>query len=433
MNGTDQRVPRSEILATLGAVAGANAVRAAAPADAIETIQPAVVVEPDTPEVVARVLASAAEAALSVVVRGGGTKLSWGRIPAPIDVVLSTRRLSRVRSHAHGDLTAEVEGGVTLEAMNRELSRERQWLPLESAFADATIGGMLATNDAGPVQHRFGTPRDLLIGVQLATTDGRLVKAGGNVVKNVAGYDLGKLVTGSFGSLAVIVGATFKLMPMSGTVGTQRVTFTDRVAAARAAQAVAASQLDPIALDLRTASATPGEGEAPVEVLVRFASTRTVVDAEMGKAAGLLAQFEPARTVSVVGVDEQELWRAHRARPWEGTGAVIKLSWLPASLEAVLAVVRSFDERTGCDFSCRAGIGLGLLRVDGDAERQVEIVLKLRQHADLLRQVTVLRADPALKAAVDVWGGDPAAAALHGAIKRAFDPAGILNAGRGPV
>jgi glycolate oxidase FAD binding subunit len=417
----------------LAIAAGPSAVRAGTAADAIEGVQPAAVVEPDSPEIVARVLAWASDARRTVVVRGGGTKLTWGRIPAPVNVVLSTRRLASVRSHAHGDLTAEVQAGITLAAMNRELLRERQWLPLESAFAGATIGGMLATNDAGPAQHRFGTPRDLLIGVQLATTDGRLVKAGGNVVKNVAGYDLGKLVTGSFGSLAVIVGATFKLLPLAATAGTVRAMFNDGARAARAAHAVAASQLDPVALDL-AAAGTPGEGAAPVELLVRFASTSAVVNAEMEKTAGLLAPFEPARTTAIVGADDEEsLWRAHRGRAWEGTGAVIKISWLPASLEAVLGVVSSLYGRTRGEFTCRAGIGLGLLSVDGDARTQVDVVLQLRQHGDLFRQVTVLRADPSLKAAVDVWGGDTSAASLHDAIKRAFDPAGILNAGRGPV
>jgi glycolate oxidase FAD binding subunit len=413
-------------------VAGPDSVRPAAATDAIEGVHPTVVVEPDTPGAVAQVLASASAARLSVVVRGGGTKLSWGRIPTPIDILLSTRRLSRLRSHAHGDLTAEVEAGMTLEAMNRELLKERQWVPLESAFAGATIGGMLATNDAGPEQHRFGTPRDLLIGVQLATTEGRLVRAGGNVVKNVAGYDLGKLVTGSFGSLAVIVGATFKLIPLAAAVGTVRATFDDGGAAARAAHAVAASQLDPIALDL-TAAGMPGRGSAPLELLVRFASTPAVVNSEMEKAAGLLAQFDPARTAALVGAEDEALWRAHRARAWEGAGAVIKLSWLPASLETVLDVVRRFHDRARCEFTARAGIGIGLLRVDGDAGTQVDMVLHLRQHGELFRQVTVLRADPPVKAAVDVWGGDTSAAALHDAIKRAFDPAGILNAGRGPV
>jgi len=424
---------RSETLATIAAVAGPNAVRPGAADDAIEGVWPAAVVEPDTPDGVARALARAAEARLSVVVRGGGTKLSWGRIPGPIDVVLSLRRLARVISHAHGDLTAEVEAGVTLEALNGELGKRAQWLPLESALGGATIGGMLATNDAGPVQHRFGTPRDLLIGVRLATTDGRLVKAGGNVVKNVAGYDLGKLVTGSFGSLAVIVSATFKLTPMSAAAGTERAAFTDRTAAAGAAAAVAGSQLDPVALDVHTRSGTSGDREA-VEILVRFASTSPVVDAGIAKAARVLAGFGAVPADPVLGGADDALWHAQRARPWEGTGAVIRVSWLPAALDAVLALVDDLGHRAPrIELSGRAGIGTGLLRVDGDAATQADVVRRLRDRPDLLRQVTVLRADRAVKSELDVWGGIGDAAAVHQAIKRAFDPDGILNAGRGPV
>ncbi|HEY6362541.1 MAG TPA: FAD-binding oxidoreductase, partial [Vicinamibacterales bacterium] len=326
-----------ECLAALAAVAGPSAVRAAGAADAIDGVQPAAVVEPDTPEGVARVLASASDARLSVVIRGSGTKMSWGRVPAAIDLVLGTRRLARVISHAHSDLTAEVQPGVRLDAMNRELATQRQWLPLESAFEHATIGGTLATNDAGAIQHRFGTPRDLLIGVHLATTDGRIVKAGGNVVKNVAGYDLGKLVTGSFGSLAAIVSATFKLTPLSGAVGTQTFTFTDRTAATGAVNALTDSQLDPIALDVRAGSGVPGSGEPRVGILVRFASTARVVEAEMTKAAELMDRFESRAGDPVLGANDEALWRMQRARAWDGSGAVIKVSWLPASLEAVLA------------------------------------------------------------------------------------------------
>jgi len=429
-----ERVVHDRLTAALAAVAGPNAVRSGAACDAIEGIQPSAVVEPETPEAVAGVLAAASAARLSIVVRGGGTKLSWGRVPAPIDAVLGTRRLARVLSHAHADLTAEVEGGVTLEAMNRALSHERQWLPLESAFAGTTIGGLLATNDAGPAQHRFGTPRDLLIGVRLATTDGRLVKAGGNVVKNVAGYDLGKLVTGSFGSLAVVVSATFKLTPLSAVVGTERAVFKHHAAAAAAANAIAASQLDPVALDLAAGSRMPGEDDPPVELLVRFASTQPVVAAEMAKAARMLAPFEPDVTASVSGEADQALWRAHRMRPWDGTGAVVRVNWLPASLEAVLTLVTALSgAAVRLDFTCRAGIGTGLLRMEGDTASEVAIVQKLRERPDLLKHVTVLRAHPTLKAAVDVWSSDRSTAALHEAIKRAFDPVGILNAGRGPV
>jgi hypothetical protein len=175
-------------------------------------LSPAVpVIEPKTAGEVAGALRSASDRKQSVVIRGAGSKMDWGRPPKPIDVVLSMRRMNRLIEHQHGDLTATIEAGATLLDVNRELAHHGQWLPLDPPFGDrATIGGLLATNDSGSLRHRFGTPRDLVIGVQLATTDGTLAKAGGRVVKNVAGYDLSKLVCGSFGSLAAIVSATFK-------------------------------------------------------------------------------------------------------------------------------------------------------------------------------------------------------------------------------
>ena len=157
------------------------------------------------------------------MIRGAGTKSDWGRPAARVDAVLDMRRLNRVLAHEHGDLTATSRPARRCRRQ-RALAIHGQRLPLDPPFADrATIGGLLATNDSGPLRHRYGTPRDLVIGVQLATTDGVLAKAGGQVVKNVAGYDLSKLVTGSFGSLAAIVSATFKLAPLPAASKTLRV------------------------------------------------------------------------------------------------------------------------------------------------------------------------------------------------------------------
>jgi len=170
---------------------------------------------PNTPVEMAEMLRRASEQKLSVVLRGAGTKLDWGRPPQRIDATLSTRGLYRLIAHQHGDLTATIEAGATLREVNVALSLHGQWLPLDPPFAsEATIGGILATNDSGPLRHRYGTPRDLVIGTAVATADGVLAKSGGQVVKNVAGYDLSKLLAGSFGSLAAIVNATFKLSPL---------------------------------------------------------------------------------------------------------------------------------------------------------------------------------------------------------------------------
>ena len=418
-------------------MAGADAIRPPVDADAIDGVRPSVVVEPGSTDAVAHVLGWASSRRLAVVVRGGGTKMGWGQPPGPIDILLSTRRLARVLAHAHGDLTATVESGVTLRAMNETLATERQWLPLESACDEATVGGLLATNDAGALQHRFGTPRDLLIGVGLATTDGRLVKAGGTVVKNVAGYDLGKLVTGSFGSLAVIVNATFKLTPMAAASGTCRVGCATPEAAAEAASALAAGRLDPIALDVRAdtapAGTSRGPGHSPIELLIRFASTPPVVEGQIDDAVGLLKTQGVGPVARVSGADEAALWRAQASDVWETGDVVVKVNWLPASLDRVLALVADLGRQGRVRLAGRVGLGAGLLGITSSPQAQMAAVGRLREHGNVLTRAVVRHAAAEVKAAIDVWGPLGSPAALLHAIKQAFDPHGILNAGRGPV
>lgn len=190
-----------------------GAARAGTPADAIDGVTPQCVVDVDSGASLAAALAHAATNGHRTVVRGGGTKVEWGRAPASVDVIVSTAHLNRIVWHSHGDLVATIQAGTPLATVNAALGGEGQWLPLDSAHDGATVGGMVAANETGPMRHRWGAPRDLLIGVTLALTDGRVVKAGGRVVKNVAGYDIGRLMSGSFGSLAAIVDATFKLAP----------------------------------------------------------------------------------------------------------------------------------------------------------------------------------------------------------------------------
>ena len=289
----------TEVLLRSFDLSGRGDVRPAAADDAVDGVLPRLIVEPDTPDDVARVLARSSRESLTVVLRGGATKLAWGRRPDPIDVVLSTLRLDRVLAHRHGDLTATIEAGATIVDINRELARHRQWLPLEASFDGATIGGTIATNDSGPLRQRHGTPRDLLIGISLATTDGRLAKSGGNVVKNVAGYDLGKLVSGSFGSLAAIVSATFKLAPLPMSSQTMVARFRDPDAVGQAIATIASSQLEPAAFDLRGAFGGAAQNEvAPFSMLLRFASTPATIEAQLEQAGRRIT----AERIDVVAV-----------------------------------------------------------------------------------------------------------------------------------
>jgi glycolate oxidase FAD binding subunit len=400
-------------------------VRAGKDADRIDGVRPRLVVEPRSGEELAALLSWASRERLTVVVRGGGTKLGWGRVPAPIDLVLGTRQLNRVLAHADADLTATVEAGATIDEVNTALGRHGQWLPIDPAGEGSTIGGAIATNDAGPLRHRYGTPRDLLIGIRLATTDGRLVKAGGHVVKNVAGYDLGKIVSGSFGSLAVIVSATFKLLPTPSSSQTLSATFTDRDAVAAAVTRLRDSQLEPAAMELRRVFAQ----RPPYALLVRFATSPAAAAAEVDQARVLAGGGEV-----ITGDAEASLWRRYQGRAAASPGTIVRMSWLPATLPRVLSLLDELgDSRGSLELVARAAVATGLVRVDGPVDWQAAIVNRLRDRAELLGHVTIQDAPPEVKAQVDAWGPPGSAAPVLSAIKRALDPAGILNANRGPV
>ncbi len=294
--------------------------------------------------------------------------------------------------------------------------------PIDSAFDTATIGGIVATNDAGPLRHRHGTPRDLLIGVTLALTDGRIVKAGGTVVKNVAGYDLGKLVSGSFGTLGAIVDATFKLLPIPQASATLDAAYDDGDVLARDAMQVSTSQLEPAAFDVRLEAGR-------YRLLVRFSSSPAAVSAQIESAQRLVS----VPSTVVTGEGEGALWDEQVRSPWIGAGTVVRVGWLPAKLAEITTLMNDVWKITGPAVMVgRVGTGAGLVRIDGDARTHLGVVERLRASV-WVGNVSVLRADLELKRHIDVWGPESGAAEAARALKQMFDPAGILNAGRGPI
>jgi len=391
-------------------------------ADAVDGVVPRQIVEPADANELAATLHAASRDKHVTVLRGGGTKLGWGRRAAAIDLVVSTAKLNTLLVHRHGDMTATVHAGVTLAQLNRELARHGQWLPIDSAFDAATLGGIVATNDSGPVRHRYGTPRDLLIGVTLALTDGRIVKAGGHVVKNVAGYDLGKLASGSFGTLGAIVDATFKLLPIPRASATVDTAYDDGEVLARDVMQVSTSQLEPMAFDVMLDG-----GQYRLRLL--FASSREAVTAQVESAQRLLSK--PSSVVT--GDPEMDVWADQVRSPWAGTGAVIRFGWLPAKLAELTTLIHEVQQIAGSVVMCgRVSVGAGLLRVDGDLRTQAAVVERLRSSV-WVGNVAVLRASHDLKQHVDVWGPASSAADAVRAVKDMLDPAGILNAGRGPI
>jgi glycolate oxidase FAD binding subunit len=340
----------------------------------------------------AQVAASLREAG-PVRVVGGGTKLGWGRpIEAP---ELSVAELDTIVEHNEGDLTAILQAGVPIAAAREAFAGAEQMLALDPPDDGATIGGVIATGDSGPLRHRYGAPRDLVLGVQVALPDGSLARAGSKVIKNVAGYDLAKLMTGAFGTLGVVTEVSLRLHPKPREALTVVVRSDDPRALAATAAELTHRPLEAERLDLRW----EGDGGAALVQLC-------------GPSAPERARAIDGEVVE----DDDALWAAQRAG--QRGPVVLRVSTTQQGLADVLAAA---DEH-GALCVARAAHGLAWLRFEAvDAE----LIARLRAR---LGACVVLDAPAELRRAVDPWG-PLTAEPLMRRIKARFDPHDILNPG----
>ena len=411
------------LVAQAASYSGDGTVRPGSDRDVIDGVRPRLVAEPRTPETVAATLGWASSAQLSVLVRGGGTKLEWGGVAQACDLLLSMAALDAVVEHRHGDLTATIQAGAPLTTVNTALAEHGQWLPLDPPSPErATIGGVVATNDSGPRRHRHGAPRDLIIGITVARSDGQLAKAGGIVVKNVAGYDLSRLLTGSFGCLGVIVSATFKLAPLAAASRTVLIDLESSDALSSAIATLSSSSLTPTAMELEW---------RPARLMIRFESVEAAVEQQAREAIGLVAGHGAATVLS--GDDESELWA--RAGRWDEPGAVVKLSTRPTALVPTLGWLQDACDKHDLQLAAAGRAGLGVVDVwlRGPAEGQARVIAQLRERLPVGEGSAVIRrGDAVLRRQVDPWGPVGDSLPVMQAVKMRFDPQGKLNPGRGP-
>jgi glycolate oxidase FAD binding subunit len=358
----------------------------------------AVAQAPSTREELCAALAAAAEAGTPVRFRGGGTKLGWPPAPPPDTVELSTAGLGRILEHNAGDLTAVLEAGVPLAEAQAAFAKDGQMLALDPPDGGATVGGVVASGDTGPLRGRYGGPRDLVVGMRVALSDGTLSKSGGKVIKNVAGYDVAKLFAGSFGTLGAIVELSVRLHPIAPAAATAMGSAGDPDELARGTAALARSPLEHHGLDVRWAA---GRGS----VLIRFAGTTSRPQAEA--AAGLLRE----EGLDIDIADDERLWDEQRAG--QRGPLVVKVSALPTRLPALL---RLADE-LGAAVVGRATLGLWWLRFDEASASAVE-----RLRGD---HIAVVQDRPPELDVDPVGPTDPATNALMQRVKERFDPAGV--------
>jgi glycolate oxidase FAD binding subunit len=372
---------------------------------------------PQTAEDAAELLRACAADGVAVRLAGAGTK-AWGRPGADYGVQVQTGALDAIVEHNVGDLTAVLQAGVPLRVLDETLAAAGQMLALDpplGAGDAATVGGAIAAGDCGPLRHRYGAARDLVLGVTAALSDGSLAHAGGKVIKNVAGYDLAKLFSGSFGTLGLITEVAVRLHPRPPGHATATGATDDPALLQEAAIALSSSSLEAQALDVRWEA---GEGL----VLGRFAG---IAAAEQAAAADrlLAATGVQARTVE----DDAELWTAQRAgqRSADG-GAVVRVSGRPTQLaEACIAA-----DVAGATLVGRAALGLSWIALPVAAPGElVEAIARLR---DVLgpSPCVVLDAPAPVRANLDPWDRreDPALVLMR-RVKARFDPTATCNPG----
>jgi glycolate oxidase FAD binding subunit len=365
---------------------------------------------PATREELALALKEAAEAREPVRFIGGGTKRHWGAAAAEPAHELPTTGLDRIVEHNAGDLTAVLEAGVPLAHAQQVFAEEGQMLALDPPDDGATLGGVVATGDSGPLRARYGGVRDLVVGMRVALADGTLAKSGGKVIKNVAGYDLSKLFAGSFGTLGAIVELSVRLHPLPPASATALGRSTDPGELGRALLALSRAPLEHSGFDVRWSG---GSGA----LLVRFAGAAPGPQAKL--AERLLR--EAGLDTDIAGED-QALWAEQRAgqRADGPDAAVVRASGLPSRLPVLLRAA----DRLGASLVGRAGLGLSWLRLPEPSAAQVE---ELRRE---LHPSPCVVLDRPASLDVDPWGPlDPAARALMQRVKDHFDPAGACSPG----
>jgi glycolate oxidase FAD binding subunit len=381
---------------------------------------------PASADEVAALLRQASAEGWQVEPRGRGTKAGWGNPAGPVDLALSTLSLARLVEHAAGDLVVTAQAGQRLDELQDALAREGQMLALDPPEADGTIGGTLAANASGPRRLRYGTARDLVIGTTVVLADGTIARSGGKVVKNVAGYDLAKLLCGSLGTLGVIVEATFRLHPLPAAARTVTVAVESPVNAGNAVQSVLHSSLVPSALELELPDGRSGT------LAVLFEGVEPGVEAQASTAAALLATHGDASALDDAAA--AELWRRLRTRPWGDADAGLKVRCAIADLPPLLDRTRTAAEGAALTLRVTAHAGSGIAHVGlagGDAAGQIRAVEAIRAAAEARGGSALLvHGSPELRRAVDAFGSLGDAGPLMLRVKQQFDPAGLLNAGR---
>lgn len=360
-------------------------------------------------------LASAGEAGTPVRFVGAATKLGWGVPVADSGVIeIRTDGLDRLLEHNEGDLTAIVEAGLPLAEAQRAFAEADQELLLDppDSAGTATIGGVIAAGDSGPLRNRYGGPRDLVLGVQVGLSDGSVARAGGKVIKNVAGYDLSKLFTGSLGSLGLILELSLRLHPKPPATATAAGETTEPATLAAAALELAKAPLEARCLDLRF-----GGGDSAL--LARFGGAAPRSGAQ---AAARLMERAGLQT-SLVESDD-EVWERQREGQRSPAGTALRVSTLPSRFAGLVSTAQRLDARV----VARTNLGLAWVVLEDRSPAEAAAAIGELRRELSPAPCSVVDAPAEVRSLIDAWAlPAPGPLALMQRVKDRFDPAGVCR------
>jgi glycolate oxidase FAD binding subunit len=441
-------MPESSIFNQLtGIVGGENASQdpQTLESSAVDGVIPKIVLFPDSIEQISEIMKAASCAGASVVPTGSGTKRGIGNKPLGADILISTRRLNRLIEHESADLVATAECGITLTGLQSHLRRKNQFLPVDPPHVQggATVGGIIAANDSGPLRLRYGTSRELLIGMKVVRADGSIFKGGSKVVKNVAGYDMPKLFVGSLGTLGIIAEATFRLYPVPESSGTYFASFESLDEAHDTVRSLINSALVINAIEHMNpglaGSITERLGLGPdrkrYSLAVRIMNVSRAVEDQV-KTVTDVSRRNGGKGLIIGAENEEAFWDEVREFPWRSPAspsAVLKAGVLISDVPRVFLLLDGLSDKYGVSThaTARAANGVVIISIDGDKDSVINSVKELREFSESAGGSLVVReASPDIKPALDVWGGMGSSLGLMKRIKSAFDPGNILNPGR---
>jgi glycolate oxidase FAD binding subunit len=410
-------------------------VQPAPPGTTVDGVPVGRVARPGSVEEAGQVLRAAADDGLAVAFSGGGSKLGLGNPPERVDLLVSSERMDQVLEHAAGDLVVRAQAGVRLADLQQRLAPAGQWLALDPPEPRATLGGVVAANASGPRRLRYGTVRDLIIGITVVLADGTVARAGGKVVKNVAGYDLAKLFCGSLGTLGMVAEVIFRLHPVPAAAAVVTVALDAPERVGQATRRLLRSALEPSAIELNL-----DEWGWPGRLTVVFEGIRPGVGAQAAAAVELLG---PVGEAAVAGPGETDAALSQLgALPFEKAELAFKATCPPAELPAVLTELGGGGRQVGGgSVSAHAGTGVlwlasgareGDLRDDHPfVPRLLEWIAEARERlAARGGSLVVVKAPLHLKRQVDAWGPAGDALGLMRRVKERFDPDRRMSPGR---